>query len=614
MRTDYGEFITDGGSVIKRKYIISALFSVLFCVLFSQKNAPIIHEIIFQGNTYFSNRNLQSKLNLKESSIFHLNRRYDHTNKRLLRMDLMHIQRLYRENGFLEVTVNDSLSISDDNATVWIKICEGNQHFWGGINISGNHIFSEQEIASVLQIKNGKPVNIFRLRENLEQLSQLYKNAGKNNATFSDSLKLSDRVTLFLKIYEGKNFYFGKTEITGLKTIRSSVVKREIFYRVGEVFSPAKMKEIQKRLFDLNLFSNVTIHDLPSDSIDRRIPIQIHCTELKMRGIEINTGISQEQGIIEGAEPTSTINLRGNWFHRDIGRAGESLRITTQIATEISRNIGLPKILRANIDFAGPWTLRWKIPYGIRFLYVRTIELDQIKEQFGTEFSFRTLTSEKKWWRHNFTWKQIRLEGENIPQTDLGENFEHSISSAYYSDSRDNFIYPNQGEHVNIRGKYSFKFLGGTNHYARIDIAFSKYYPSIFHSQIAIRLKPGFAHAFENGIPLYEKFLLGGANSIRGIADGTIGADGDGNIRFLANTEWRFSLPFSFRCVLFADFGNVWSSFDQLQLTEMFGSAGLGIHYETPLGPFRIDWGKIIFSPDHKKYLPQIHLALQYAF
>jgi len=609
-KTDCGKFITDGDLIINRKYIILVLFGILF----SQKNAPTIQNIIFEGNTYFSSRSLQSKMNLKTPGIFRPNQRYNHTQKRLMRMDLMMIQRLYRENGFLEISVRDSLSISDGKATICIKIFEGNQYFWKELQISGNQLFPESEVASVLQIKTGHAVDILTLRKNLDQLLQLYRNAGKNNATLSDSLNLSEQVTLFLKISEGENFYFGETEITGLKNIRSSVVEREIFYRVGEVFSPAKMEETQKRLFDLNLFSNVSIRDLPSDSIDRRIPILIHCTELKMRGIEINTGISQEQGIVEGAEPISTLNLRGNWFHRDIGRAGESLRITTQIATEISENIGLPKIFRTNVDFAGPWTLNWKIPYGIRFLYGRTSESEQIKEQFGTEISFRTLTAEKEWWSHNFTWKQVRLEGDNIPQTDLGKDFEHSISSVYYSDSRDSFIYPNRGEHVNIRAKYSFIFLGGTNHYTRIDIAFSKYYPSIFQSQIAIRLKPGFAHAFENDIPLYEKFLLGGANSIRGIAEGTIGASGDGNIRLLANAEWRFPLPFSFRCVLFADFGNVWQSFEQLQLTELFGSAGFGIHYETPLGPFRIDWGKIMFSPNQEKYPRRIHLALQYAF
>ena len=83
----------------------------------------------------------------------------------------------------------------------------------------------------------------------------------------------------------------------------------------------------------------------------------------------------------------------------------------------------------------------------------------------------------------------------------------------------------------------------------------------------------------------------------------------------LANAEIRYPLPYvwrwNFSGSLFLDSGNVWASardvhgsdfkltskIDETDVNDYRYGVGLGIRYNTPIGPIRLDWG-IPLKPD----------------
>jgi outer membrane protein insertion porin family len=74
----------------------------------------------------------------------------------------------------------------------------------------------------------------------------------------------------------------------------------------------------------------------------------------------------------------------------------------------------------------------------------------------------------------------------------------------------------------------------------------------------------------------------------------TLSATGDptgGNIMILTNVEARIALPKNLGLVLFIDGGNVWTKPGTVRLNQMSFSTGVGIRYNTPVGPLRLDWG-----------------------
>ena len=59
----------------------------------------------------------------------------------------------------------------------------------------------------------------------------------------------------------------------------------------------------------------------------------------------------------------------------------------------------------------------------------------------------------------------------------------------------------------------------------------------------------------------------------------------------VTNLELRFPVTGSVGGSMFVDGGNVWPSWSDLSTAEMRWGAGLGVRVETPMGPFRLEYG-----------------------
>ena len=98
---------------------------------------------------------------------------------------------------------------------------------------------------------------------------------------------------------------------------------------------------------------------------------------------------------------------------------------------------------------------------------------------------------------------------------------------------------------------------------------------------------------------MYERFFVGGINSVRGHELRSIGPEdenGDptgGFKELIFNTEIIFPLSEQqgLNAVLFFDAGNAWDKGDSIEFTDLRSGAGLGIRWLSPMGPFRLEWG-----------------------
>jgi outer membrane protein assembly factor BamA len=117
-------------------------------------------------------------------------------------------------------------------------------------------------------------------------------------------------------------------------------------------------------------------------------------------------------------------------------------------------------------------------------------------------------------------------------------------------------------------------------------------------------------------VPISEQFFSGGADSLRGFAlNGagpqevatlctkandpttcmtTITAPAGGHELFIVNTEGRFPLPIykGLGGVLFYDGGNAYRTIGFSHFfSDYSNTLGVGLRYQTPVGPIRIDVG-----------------------
>ncbi|OQB44991.1 MAG: Outer membrane protein assembly factor BamA precursor [Firmicutes bacterium ADurb.Bin153] len=114
------------------------------------------------------------------------------------------------------------------------------------------------------------------------------------------------------------------------------------------------------------------------------------------------------------------------------------------------------------------------------------------------------------------------------------------------------------------------------------------------------RARIGYIQALEGKeVPVWERYILGGINSIRGLKDvgprdpvtrDIIG----GTTMLLFNFEFIFPLikNAGMKGVVFFDTGNAWDY--DYDLGDMRKTCGAGIRWYSPIGPLRLEWGYVL--------------------
>jgi outer membrane protein insertion porin family len=98
-------------------------------------------------------------------------------------------------------------------------------------------------------------------------------------------------------------------------------------------------------------------------------------------------------------------------------------------------------------------------------------------------------------------------------------------------------------------------------------------------------------------VPFSKKYFLGGASSIRGWGRyevsplGTSGFPIGGSSEVAFSSELRAVLRGALGGVVFVDGGNVWKEEWKVDLSDLRYAVGLGLRYQTRVGPARFDYG-----------------------
>ncbi|MDO9463539.1 MAG: BamA/TamA family outer membrane protein, partial [Deltaproteobacteria bacterium] len=149
--------------------------------------------------------------------------------------------------------------------------------------------------------------------------------------------------------------------------------------------------------------------------------------------------------------------------------------------------------------------------------------------------------------------------------------------------------------------EYAGGFLGGDSAYTKYTAKSGWYYPLFWDTVGHINGSIGYVKENPDGkLPVYEKFYLGGLNSVRGFKFGDISpidpATGErigGEKMLLFNVEYIFPLikKAGLKGVVFFDAGNAFREEDSYNLTDLRTSVGFGFRWFSPIGPLRLEWG-----------------------
>ena len=172
---------------------------------------------------------------------------------------------------------------------------------------------------------------------------------------------------------------------------------------------------------------------------------------------------------------------------------------------------------------------------------------------------------------------------------------QQSIRLSWVKDARDNRLNAKEGYRLALSATNTGGFLEGINGFQQYTVDWRRYhkfrgflgkklgYRTIF----AYRVKGGTTNMTDGELRFVDRFSLGGGETLRGWEDHEF----TGEKFAYTNIEFRRDLAKAFGLAFFYDYGDVWgldgrTSFDAKK------SYGVGLRLNTPIGPFRLDWGR----------------------
>jgi len=138
-----------------------------------------------------------------------------------------------------------------------------------------------------------------------------------------------------------------------------------------------------------------------------------------------------------------------------------------------------------------------------------------------------------------------------------------------------------------------------------------------------LRLQSGIIDTYNDTkrVPIYERFFAGGAYTIRGYDERSVGpkdsASKDpigGEAMLVGNVELTFPLYENIKGAFFYDVGNVWKDKSDFGSGGYKSSVGVGIRLKTPLGPIKLDYGYPLNKGEGVPSSGKIHFSMGHRF
>ena len=517
--------------------------------------------------------------------------------------DMERVLSFYEQNGFIDATADYATrELPKGFLDINISINEGKQYMVGHIVVGGNSVAAEGDILEAMEnIKKDTVFSREKLSVDIARIRALYFDRGYIFADVKDTTSLdpaTGMVDIKLDVAEGGLAYVGKIKIQGNARTRDIVIRRELRVNPGERFDGEKLKRSKERLNNLGYFEDVGFDIEDTDQSDRK-DLVVQVKEAKTGSFSFGGGFSTVDKVIGFVEIEQKNFDFANWPAFTGG--GQNLKLRAE--TGSTRNNLL-------LSFTEPWLFDY--PVSVGFDAFRT-ERDRAQDvgyaysekraggniRLGKEFS-EYLSGRLAFRREAVTIQDLESNVSADLLAEEGTNTVSAVGTSLIRDSTDSAFNPTKG--LVVRGDIDVAGgpLAGDKDFYRTQLTSSYYIPLKFKSVLEFSGRVGFVDAYGDSekVPIFERFFAGGAQSIRGYDERTVGPlDSNtndpigGESLFVGNIEYTIPLIDFVKLAAFFDVGNVWAKTEDFASGDLKSGTGVGMRVKTPIGPINLDYG-----------------------
>ncbi len=582
-----------------------------------------IASIRFEGNTVFSDQRLRNAMKkTKVNALWRIASDKTTYSQANYEEDVESLKALYHSKGYKDVVIKDpalDVFIKNPDAKpkkikrrvrLTIPIVEGDQFFTGTIRVvevnqNGQPVEGEEQLViprevilgEFRELPPGSVLNRKRLIEALSRIETGYKSRGYIYWFADPEYKEvgERRVDVNLKIFEGEKFYLGRLEVAGNTNTRDKVIRREFALDEGDIMNMEAVKKSLQKLQQLGYFKVTEEPDFKVRPAEKKVDLTIKGTETSRNEVQFGAGFSALDGFF-GQFSFQTRNFLGR---------GEILGASAQIG-RISDYYDL--------SYTIPWFRDRNQTIGFS-LYMRNVnyqffDIDESR-QGGSAFYGKGLGVFDSW-SVLYQYEDIKANfpaigapippGQPTPPQKLTEvtGKTSSVTPGYRFDSRNDLFDPSRGYRLSASTQLAGSFFGGSNSFVKPIFGASTYIPINFprRAYIGVNLEGGYVASFSGSdIPIFERYLLGGEQSLRGFRSGSIVPLNDkdqvfvdeqgrllgGDKYFVLNVEYVFASLGPAKLVAFVDVGNAYHESQSFDPTNVRSSVGAELRIFLPI-------------------------------
>jgi outer membrane protein insertion porin family len=558
-----------------------------------------VREILFQGNTQFSDRTLRKQMKTKAQTPIAFFDKSGRLDKAQLQQDLDSVREFYQNHGYIDVTIPEVRQERiPKGVRIVVVVNEGAQYRVGKVAFQGEQAAKEAALRGLIKMREGSIYTPKGLKDDLKAMTDGYGAGGfvDVNIIPQGTPGSPGQVNLTYIINEGERSFVERVNIAGNTRTKDKVLRREISILPGDVYNTVRVDISRARLENLGYFEKVDTY--PEDTgIPGRKDLLVQVQEKRTGALNFGAGFSTIESLLGFVELTQGNFDLTNWPTFTGG--GQKFRLRLQVGTEQQNYL---------LSLTEPYFLDRILSLGGDVFYREASFLSSVYDQRNYGFAISLRKPITPFLSTSFDYRLEEIDIYNVSvfasptiKEQAGNNLQSQIASTLIWDTRDSVFLTRHGHRITFIPQLSGGFLGGNVQTYGFDLEASQYF--LLPYDLILTLNGEIAGINTWGsksgeeTPIFQRLYLGGANNLRGFNFRDVGPKDEfgepigGQSLARATVEITFPIIPRVRGAVFYDTGFVNQDAFNYGFSHLASDAGFGLRLDLPVGPLKIDYG-----------------------
>lgn len=581
-----------------------------------------LRTITFLGNQEFSDSDLREVMVTKQTRWFRLFNTNDNYDPNRLDYDREQLRKFYTNRGYYDFRIVSAVAelAPDDSAfAMTLTVDEGAKFNFGEVKVvTENARLNGDFLALLLPIQTGDLYESDKIESSVDALTFAAGSAGyafvEINPTYTANRE-TNTVDVTFNVSEGQRVYVERMNVVGNTRTIDPVIRRELLLTEGDAFNRTLVEASRNNLRRLGFFKEVTIEETPGSAPDRSV-VNVTVEEQPTGELSVGAGFSSVDSFVVNLG-ISERNFRGRGQNLTARVEWGSLRQQIDFRfTEpkfLGRDVGAGfDMFHSRYDFQDESSFDYRSTgAGLRLSYPLN---------GYTRFSTRYFVKDDEI-IVPFGYCDAGGAGSRALCEQVGASLNSSVGYTLQIDRRNDPIRATRGWSGALR--QDLAGIGGDVNYLKTEVDGAWYYGITPNWIVSLQGSLGYVTGWNgDAVRINDRFFRGG-NTFRGFETAGLGPRDlrtndslGGNFYAVGSAELTLpnGLPeqYGIRTSLFADVGTTGLLDDRYTLTSggvvdtqivddlsLRASAGLSVHWRSPMGPIRFDFSQILSKEDY---------------